>query len=150
MRLIRGCFVAGLAIMSVPAAAEDLLTIRETKSSFEDVVADLKDAIVNRGFVVEYHGHVSDMLARTANDVGAGKALYRNAEFMQFCSATVSRNAMEADLENIGYCPYVLFAYEAEGALGTIRLGFRRLPEGEGRNEVNALLQDIVDEAAGI
>ncbi|MFN7026476.1 MAG: DUF302 domain-containing protein [Pseudorhizobium sp.] len=144
------CIVAGMALSPAGASAQvSPLTIRETDAAFEDVVADLQDAIVNRGYVVDYHGRIGDMLARTADDVGAAKALYRNAEFMQFCSATVSRKAMEADLENIGFCPYVLFVYEAETAPGTVRVGFRRLPAGDGRDDVNTLLEEITDEAAG-
>ncbi|MCC2612064.1 DUF302 domain-containing protein [Neorhizobium sp. Rsf11] len=131
------------------ATASDVLKIYESKAPFAEVLADLEDAIVNRGYVVDYHGHVAEMLARTAGDVGAGKVLYREAEFMQFCSATVSRKAMEADLANIGFCPYVLFAYEAEAAPGTVKVGFRRLPEGEARDDVNSLLDDLVREASG-
>ena len=89
------------------------------------------------------------MLKRTAADVGGQKALYREAEFFQFCSAVVSRKAMEADIGNIAYCPYVVFAYEAEDAPGKVVVGFRRLPDGDGRDEVNALLKEITREATG-
>jgi hypothetical protein len=56
---------------------------------------------------------------------------------------------MEADIANIAYCPYVLFAYESAEDPGKVTLGFRRLPEGGGRDEVNALLEEIAGEAAG-
>jgi hypothetical protein len=113
------------------------------------VSADLQDAVVNRGYVVDYLGRVGEMLKRTAEDVGATKALYKDAEFVQFCSAVVSRAAMEADIGNIAFCPYVLFVYEAEATPGTVTVGFRRLPAGEGRDDVNALLDEIAREAAG-
>jgi hypothetical protein len=132
-----------------PVLAADGLTSYETAAPFADVVADLEDAIVNRGYVIDYHGHIGDMLSRTAGDVGASKALYKGAEFVQFCSATLSRAAMEVDLANIGFCPYVLFAYEAETAPGTVIVGFRRLPDGKGRDAVNELLDEIVKEASG-
>ncbi|MET3792232.1 DUF302 domain-containing protein [Aquamicrobium terrae] len=135
------------AITSLPALAQDGVHTVTSDSPFEQVMSDLEDAIVNRGYVVDYHGHIGDMLERTAADVGGGK-LYRNAEFLQFCSAVVSRNAMEADIGNIAYCPYVIFAYEPETKPGEVTVGFRELPAGPGRDEVNKLLAEIVGQAA--
>lgn len=132
-----------------PAVAEDLVTTRQIDMPFADVVADLEDAVVNRGYVIDYRGHIGEMLKRTAGDVGAAKPLYREAEFLQFCSAVVSRKAMELDIGNIAFCPYVLFAYETEAEPGKVVLGFRRLPAGPGRDEVNALLEEMVEDAAG-
>lgn len=134
--------------LAVPAQAEEAVTTVATDGSFTDVVADLEDAIVNRGYKIDYHGHIGDMLKRTAGDVGAARPLYRDAEFLQFCSAVVSRRAMEADIANIAFCPYVVFAYEAEAEPGKVVVGFRRLPAGPGRDEVNALLEEIVEDAA--
>ena len=45
------------------------------------------------------------MLQRTADVVGATRTLYRNAAFLQFCSAVVSRKVMEENTANIAYCP---------------------------------------------
>lgn len=146
-------FAAALAVSLMAgigsARADDLVTTYETQEAFADVVADVQDAIVNRGYVVDYHGHIGDMLKRTAGDVDADKALYRNAEFMQFCSAVVSREVMEADIGNIAFCPYIVFAYEAEAAPGKVVVGFRRLPQGDGRDQVNDLLDEIAKEASG-
>ena len=137
------------AFWATCALAGPDVTVLETDTAFPDVMADLEDAVINRGYVIDYHGHIGEMLKRTAADVGAAKPLYRNAEFLQFCSAVVSRGAMEADIANIAYCPYVLFAYEAEAAPGVVKVGFRQLPAGDGRDAVNALLGEIVEEAAG-
>lgn len=135
------------ALLSLPARAQDGVHTVTSDSPFEQVMADLEDAIVNRGLVVDHRGRVGEMLERTAADVG-GTRLYRNAEFLQFCSAVMSRKAMEADIRNIAYCPYVIFAYEAEAKPGEVTLGFRELPAGPGRDEVNALLAEIVEQAA--
>lgn len=138
-----------LTTMASTALAADDVTTKTSQAPFAEAVADLEDAIVNRGYLIDYRGHIGDMLKRTADDVGGTKDLYRNAEFFQFCSAVLSRQAMEADTGNIAYCPYVLFAYETEADSGTVVLGFRRLPAGPGRDEVNALLEEIVSEASG-
>lgn len=140
--------LAALVWLSSPALAEEAVTTREAAAPFADVIADLEDAVVNRGYKIDYHGHIGEMLKRTAGDVGAAGPLYREAEFLQFCSAVVSRRAMQADIGNIAFCPYVLFAYEAEAEPGTVVVGFRRLPAGPGRDDVNALLEEIVEEAA--
>jgi hypothetical protein len=154
MKRIRGTVIgAGIGLLGLLApfvahAADDVTTYT-TDGDFALVAGDLSDAIINRGYVVDYHGLVGEMLQRTAGDVGADKELYKGAELFLFCSAVVSRKAMEADIGNIAYCPYGLFVYEAASEAGTITVGYRRLPAGEGRDEVNALLDEIAREAAG-
>lgn len=143
---VAGAFAVGLC---TAAAAQDDVTTWKSSAPFSEVVANLEDEIVNRGYVVDYHGFIGDMLKRTAEDVGSEKALYRDAEFFQFCSAVMSRRVMEADIANIAYCPYVIFAYETEAEPGTVTVGFRRLPAGNGRDEVNTLLEEIGGGAAG-
>lgn len=141
--------LAALTATTLPASARDDVTKYSSQAPFADVAADLADAIVNRGYKIDYHGFIGEMLQRTAEDVGASKKLYRDAEIFQFCSAVVSRAVMEENIENIAFCPYVLFVYETEAEAGTVNVGFRRLPGGEGRDAVNTLLEEIVKEAAG-
>lgn len=129
------------------AAGSDVET-RVTESGYADVAQSVQDAIVNRGFKIDYHGFIGDMLKRTAGDVGATKELYKDAEFFTFCSAVVSRKVMEGDIGDIAYCPYVVFVYENAETPGKVTVGFRRLPEGGERDQVNTLLTDIIDEAA--
>lgn len=151
MRLLTSAILAASALLlgTQLARAQDDVTTFTTEAPFAEVIADLEDAVVNRGYVVDYHGHIGDMLARTAGDIAGAKPLYKAAEILQFCSATISRKAMEADIANIAYCPYVLFAYESVEDPGKVTLGFRRLPDGGGRDEVNTLLEEIAGEAAG-
>ncbi|WP_454289355.1 DUF302 domain-containing protein [Rhizobium arsenicireducens] len=151
MHLIRSATIAASTLLlgASLAWAQDDVTTYTTDAPFSEVIADLEDAVVNRGFVVDYHGHIGDMLDRTAGDIAGSKPLYKGAEILQFCSATISRTAMEADIGNIAYCPYVLFAYEPVEDPGKVTLGFRRLPDGGGRDAVNTLLEEIAREAAG-
>ena len=152
---IRNVWISALALAlsalfsAIPAYAADGDVEKLTSGeAYEDVVQAAQDAIINRGYVIDYHGRIGDMLERTASDVGAKKQLYKNAEFFTFCSAVLSREVMEADIGDIAYCPYVVFVYEAaEGADG-VTVGFRRLPEGGVRDKVNTLLSEIVTEAA--
>lgn len=139
----------GMAFTITPgrAAGDDVMTV-ETDAAFADVATGVENAIVNRGYAIDYHGFIGDMLKRTASDVEAGKALYKDAEFFTFCSAVVSRKVMEADIGDIAYCPYVVFVYEAEANPGTVVVGHRLLPAGGERDQVNLLLGEIVTSAA--
>jgi hypothetical protein len=148
-KLLAAAFLGSLLAGAGCAYADELVTTYETDEPFADVASDIQDAIINRGYVVDYHGRIGEMLKRTAGDVGATKPLYKDAEFMQFCSAVVSRSVMEADIGNIAYCPYIVFAYEAQAKPGKVIVGYRRLPNGDGRDQVNDLLDEIAKEASG-
>lgn len=149
MRMLIAAAVAAtcLATGGASAAGDDVTTV-ETDAAFADVASGAENAIVNRGYTIDYHGFIGDMLKRTAGDVDAQKALYKDAEFFTFCSAVVSRQVMEAEIGDIAYCPYVVFVYEAEAKPGTVVVGFRSLPEGGARDAVNTLLTEIIGEAA--
>lgn len=148
-----------VATLSGTAVAADMppsevATTYKVEGDFEDVRFALENAIVNRGLVVDYVSHIGEMLARTGADVGAKKDIYANAESMLFCSAVLSRAAMEADPANIAFCPYGVFLYETADNPGTVVVGYRNLTETGSEAskkaiaDVNALLGDIVKEAA--
>lgn len=129
------------------------ITVQTVEAPFEDVRQDVSDAIVNRGFVVDYEAMIGDMLQRTAEDVGADSTVYVHADTMQFCSAVLSRAATQADPTNIAYCPYVVFIYELAEQPGSIHVGFRHLPvrgsdaSKAALTEINSLMEEIVAEA---
>ncbi|MHA1524649.1 MAG: DUF302 domain-containing protein [Alphaproteobacteria bacterium] len=145
-------FVAGLAAPALAASTDDL-NIFSIEATFEDVAADVEDAIVNRGYGVDYHGRIGAMLKRTAADVGATKALYQDAEFFQFCSAVLSRKMMEAEPHNISYCPFVVAVYELASKPGTVYVSYRRPGAGSTQASrqalatIDKLLEDISRDA---
>jgi uncharacterized protein (DUF302 family) len=134
-----------LAALSVPAWADDGVTVYTFDGSFDDASFGLESAIVGRGLVIDAVSHVGEMLARTAADVGSDVTLFDAADVYQFCSAVVSRQVMEADPMNIAFCPYGIFVAERDGA---VMIGYRNYPEGA-MQQVQALLDDIVKEAVG-
>lgn len=142
--LLFGSFLSATPLM----AADKGFETRESTEPFSDVVQAVEDGIINRGYKIDYHGFIGDMLKRTASDVGAEKELYEDAEFFTFCSAVLSRKMMEAEAEDIAYCPYVIFVYSEAGDADTVTVGYRRLPEGGVRDEINAMLSEIVVDAA--
>jgi hypothetical protein len=134
------------------ANAQDLKTYSK-QGSYEDVKFELSDAIIRRGLAVDYTGHINKMLERTGADVGSSKHVYADAEFFMFCSAKLSRAMIEANPANLGYCPYVVFLYEAAAKPGEIVVGYRRpAPAGDEASKaalaaIEALLDGIVKEA---
>jgi uncharacterized protein (DUF302 family) len=134
-----------LALTSVAAHAQDAATTYSFDGTFEDATFGVESAIVGRGLVVDWVSHVGEMLNRTAADVGSDVAIFDNADIFMFCSATVSRQVMEADPMNITYCPYGIFVFDKDGA---VTIGYRNLPDGE-MAVVQTLLDDIAREAAG-
>lgn len=136
-----------LAAITGPAAAQEAIT-QTVEDTFDNVAFALESAIVGRGLVIDHLSHVGDMLERTKADVGSTTTLYTHADVFSFCSASVSRQVMEADPANIQYCPYGIFLYEAPEAPGTVTVGYRDYPEGS-MQAVEDMLAEIVAEALG-
>ena len=83
------------------------------------------------------------MLARTAEDVGSDVHLFDEADIYLFCSASLSRKVMEADLMNIAHCPYGIFVTHKGD---DVMIGYRTYPEGP-MQQVQAMLDEIVQDA---
>lgn len=141
---------------AVPAAfAQDgAIRVASKKGKFADVRSDLEEAIVNQGLKIDFNGKVGEMLKRTGADVGSTKAIFSSAEYFTFCSAQLSRAAMEADPLNIGYCPYSMFVYERAEQPGVVFVGYRR-PQLQGSDaskkatgDIDKLLEKILTSVA--
>lgn len=113
--------------------------------SFDDATFAVESAIVGQGLVIDYVSHVGDMLNRTGADVGSDKQIFAAADIFIFCSAKLSREVMEADPMNIGFCPYGIFVAEDDNG---VTVGYRSYPEGP-MQKVQTLLSEIVKEAVG-
>lgn len=160
MRALR--LLAGMVMLAMaPAAMADDLGFGELtkQGKFEEVREDLKAAVVNRGYVVDYVGQFNKMLERTSEAVGSvtesgAKSPYKEAEFMQFCAAKLTHDAISASPQDIVNCPYVVYIYELGSKPGLIHVGYRKPVAGpskrsrEAVDKIDALLADIVKEAA--
>ena len=141
-----------LNILQVSAQSSGHKTI-STKGNFDDILFELSGAIVDKGLVIDYTGHVDSMLSRTSGAVGK-KSPYKNAKYIQFCSAKLTNAAVNADISNLAICPYVVFAYETVADTGTVHVGYRR-PIGAkssasqaALSNIDKLLDEIVKSAA--
>jgi uncharacterized protein (DUF302 family) len=155
--LVRALWIVAIGIGAAGSASAadgaDILAMRTVERSFADARIDLQNAIVNQGLTIDFNGKIGDMLKRTGKDVGATGDLYADAEYFTFCSSRLSRRMMDADPENMGLCPYVMFLYERVDAKGKVTVGYKKLPSRGAEaskmalNEINELLEKILVEA---
>ncbi|MCP4934659.1 MAG: DUF302 domain-containing protein [bacterium] len=138
---------------SYALANDAALKSYSTQGEFEEVIQDVEDAIVNAGLNIDYRGKIGEMLDRTRKDLGGTTKIYNGAQFMQFCSARLSRRMMEADPANMGVCPYIVYVYKTTKKPGTVVVGYKR-PQGaageasqKALNAIDTLLNAIVKEA---
>ncbi|MCA0939777.1 DUF302 domain-containing protein [Yangia mangrovi] len=127
-------------LITLPAAAmaQEVIT-HPYDGSFDEATFALENAIIGEGLVVDHVSHVGEMLARTGADIGADTHLFDAADVYLFCSATTSREVMEADPENVAFCPYAIFV---ESRDGQTTLGYRSFAR-ESMAPVNDLLARI-------
>ncbi len=150
--LVLGSTGAGMPVLA--ASGDDPLRSKTIKRAYADVRVDLQNAIINQGLTIDYNGKLGDMLKRTAKDVGAKGDIYVDAEYFTFCSSRLSRKMMDADPFNMGLCPYMMFLFERVDDKGNVTVGYKEMPMRGGNdsqqalNEINALLQAILEEAA--
>lgn len=150
--------VIGLLLsMTVPleAQAANEMIINSTKGKFDDVKSSVVFAIENRGMTINTVSHVGEMLDRTGKDMGAAKQVFLHAQVLEFCSAKISRQVMEADPHTIVFCPYGIAVYELPTEPGKIYVSYRKPTlTGKGAKagkaalrSVEKLLHEIVREA---
>ena len=121
-----------------------------SEESFEDVVENIKMAIVERGLLVSGTLHVSEMLNRTATDLGFSQ-LFSKAESVEFCSALMSHKMAQAAVENIAICPFTIAVYVKQAQPEQVYVAYRP-PHlaGDGQQatkEIVNLLEGIVEDS---
>ncbi|MFN7085832.1 MAG: DUF302 domain-containing protein [Burkholderiales bacterium] len=152
IRLALAMTVLGM-VSVVAQAATPAIVIHSTEAPFDEVKERVTMAIENRGMVLNYTARVGDMLERTGKDLGRERRIYAHAEVLEFCSARLSRDTMEADPRNIVFCPYTIAIYALPQEPGKVYLSYRK-PAAIGSGQsirtlraVEKLLADIVGEA---
>ena len=140
-----GLIAALFAVSFTAAQAQDAMTIT-VEDDFDNVAFAVEGAILGQGLVVDSVSHVGEMLNRTAADVGGGEPVYERADVYNFCSATITREVMEADPNNIMHCPYGIFIYQLAGNEEEVVVGFRFI-DSESMDPVNDPLGKILFDA---
>lgn len=133
-----------LGLSTQAAFAQDMVSYTTTME-FDDVTFGVENAITDLGLVIDNISHVGAMLERTRAATGSDIVLFQAAEVYSFCSASLSRQVMEADPMNIAFCPYNIFVTQLPGS-DQVTVGFRQFPDGA-MQDIQALLDGIVQEA---
>ncbi len=150
------CSAYLILFLMIPAAqaATPGVHVRAIKGDFDDVKERLVMALENRGLVINYTARIGAMLDRTGRDLQRNRPIYGKAELIEFCSAQISRDTMEADPHNIVFCPYAIAVYTLPQTPGQVYLSWRA-PAVSGKEQsvsalrkVEKLLADIVGETA--
>ena len=134
------------ALTTANVLADDWLVRQKAAGGFEDTRDAVVMAIENRGLVINYVSHIADMLQRTGADIGASRQIFAQAEIIEFCSAKLSRQMMEADPHNIVLCPFAISIYTLPGDPDIAWISYRK-PQGSAAKIVGPLLREIVAEA---
>ena len=108
-KLLAVCAMLCLPLTAL--AAEGYSVLFKAQGSYQDVRDNLQMAIEGKGLKITNTNHIGEMLDRTGKDIGQTRQVYENAEQFEFCSATVSRQMMEADPHAIVMCPYSIVVY---------------------------------------
>jgi uncharacterized protein (DUF302 family) len=144
-------FLASLAascIIASAAHANDPVIYEVTDQSYDDIMFGLENALIDAGLVISEHNHIAEMLERTKADVGGTETVFVHADVLGFCSADLSRKAMEADPLNIRFCPYQIFTYQQTDD-STIIVGYDSLPDGV-MQDVQQFLDQLARDAIGL
>lgn len=145
------CLRLGVGLLSAvltlfqPAAADPGIVTREIAgAAFEDVAFALSDAIAAEGIGNISTSHFSDMLKRTAPDLGHPPELFADARIYTFCSARAAARLSIESPHHIALCPLSIAVYRIQADSKIIHLGYRHSAATSGGAEVDALLERIV------
>ncbi|MBL4808124.1 MAG: DUF302 domain-containing protein [Rhodobacteraceae bacterium] len=129
--------------LSLAAQNMFAITVDETH---DDMTFAVESAILDMGLTIDFTSHTGEMLERTRMDVGSDVVLFDDATIFNFCSASVSRQVIEANLNNIVFCPYAVFVYTLPGNPDQTIVGHQVYP-GASMTPANELLDEIVRSA---
>jgi uncharacterized protein (DUF302 family) len=121
--------------------------VYRAEGSYENVRADLIDAIKGRGLVVSYESHLASMLRRTSDATGATVQVYDNATSLLFCKSDLTYELTLKNPHNITLCPYSIAVYTLTMEPGVVFLSFRDPPlDAPDYGPIHQLLEDIVED----
>jgi uncharacterized protein (DUF302 family) len=141
--MLAGCALTGGGVVKEEQAlkADQAVKVYSSEESFEDVIENIKMAIIERGMLVSGTLHVSDMLKRTAPDLGFTE-VFTQAEAVEFCSAVISHQMARAAPENIVVCPFTIAVYVRKDQPERVYVAYR-FPQlaGDGEAVKTAILE---------
>jgi uncharacterized protein (DUF302 family) len=140
----------GCALAGGEPTQEEKVRVYTSEETFEDVVENIKMAVIDRGMLVSGTLHISEMLNRTGPDLGFPD-VFSKAESVEFCSALVSHKMAQVAPENVVICPFTIAVYVTKNEPGQVRVAYR-MPQLAGEAdqvtaEILLMLDGIVEDS---
>ena len=145
------CLFTGLAVADYVEQEGSFIYL--SSEDFSLTKENIEMAIEDQGLRVSGTLHVSEMLNRTAKDLGITNNIFIKAESLEFCSALWSHKMIQLDPLNINVCPFTIAIYTKTDEPEKVYVAFRKpLITGDDKNnslqaEIMQALQEIIEDS---
>lgn len=151
MRILLALLLVTLTqLTSANGPSTSPVVVYRSAYGYADTIDNLKMAITDRGLLISGTLHVSDMLNRTAPDLGYSE-MFSKAESLEFCSALISHKMTQVAPENMAICPFTISVYIRNDEPEQVYVAFRRqFLAGDGEtvaDEIVTFMDELVKEA---
>ena len=121
--------------------------------NYSDTLEAVKEIIKSKGINIAHTLPPGDMLGRTGPAFGITRPILKEGEIIEFCSAKVSHQLIQANPENIVLCPFVISVYVLSDDPANVRMTYRMpyvMDEASQAavDAMNDLVIGIIEEAA--
>ena len=151
MNITGRIITTGLLGMFCLAAHATQFESVQVSESYEDVLENVKDTIIGRGLNISKVLSASEMLNRTGHDLGYDKNVFKHAQTVEFCSATLSHQLVSINPNNMVLCPFTISIYQLSEDKDKVYVTYRTPEAGKESAEViekvEQLIKSIVQEA---
>lgn len=151
MNAAKKVMITGLLGAFCLTAHATQFNVVQSDDSYADVMENVKDAIIGRGLNISNVLQAGEMLNRTGHDLGYDKNVFKHAETIEFCSASLSHQLVTINPNNMVLCPFTISVYQLSGDSETVHLTYRTPDAGKESAEViskvEQLIKSIVQEA---
>ncbi len=132
-------------------ASDNPILVYSTQEEFEYITDNVRNAIIERGMTIANETHASEMLNRTAPDLGIETNVFLDAQSIEFCSAMISHKLVAANPSNMVLCPFTISIYVTSEDPDIVYVAFKPPTAGaesaKVQQEIETLLQEIVLES---
>jgi uncharacterized protein (DUF302 family) len=136
---------------SIATGSENPIITYWVEEEFENIRDNVRNAIIERGMNIASELHASEMLNRTAPDLGIERNVFLNAVSIEFCSAMISHKLVMAHASNMVLCPFTISIYVLSEDPAKVFVAYKPPTAGDESSEVleeiKSLLQAIVTES---
>lgn len=113
------------ATQPVTQILESQIVVTRVDARFIDVYEALRSAIDGRSLSISHIVPAARVLAASEQQYGNGKAVYRNAKRIEFCSARLSHRLVQVNPQWLVLCPFAVSVYELNQQPGIVVISYR-------------------------